>query len=97
WRHRIRVGTPVTEIRRHDDHVAVRPRGGDVERFDEVVLAVHADQALRMLADADGTERELLGAIPYQDNEAVLHTVRRLLPRRRRAWASWNYPLLDEP
>ena len=52
WRDRIRVGTPVTEIQRHDDHVAVRPRGGDLERFDEVVLAVHSDQALRMLADA---------------------------------------------
>jgi uncharacterized protein len=97
WRDRIRVGTPVTEIQRHDDHVAVRPRGGDLERFDEVVLAVHSDQALRMLADADGREREVLGAIPYQRNEAVLHTDRALLPRRRRAWASWNYHLLDDP
>ena len=97
WRDRIRVGTPVTEIQRHDDHVAVRPRGGDPERFDEVVLAVHSDQALRMLADANGAERELLGAIPYQLNEAVLHTDRTLLPRRRRAWASWNYHLLDDP
>jgi len=97
WRDRIRVGTPVTEIQRHDDHVAVRPRGGDLERFDEVVLAVHSDQALRMLADANGPERELLGAIPYQRNEAVLHTDRTLLPRRRRAWASWNYHLLDDP
>ena len=65
----------------------------DGERFDEVVLAAHADQALAMLADPTPPERELLGAFPYQANEAVLHTDRRLLPRRRRAWASWNYHL----
>jgi len=67
------------------------------ERFDEVVLATHSDQALRMLADANDREHEILGAIPYQPNEAVLHTDRSLLPRRRRAWASWNYHLLPEP
>jgi predicted NAD/FAD-binding protein len=97
WRHRIRAGTPVAAVHRHDDHVTVTPRGGDPERFDEVVLAVHADQALRILADAGAAEHEILGAIPYQRNEAVLHTDRRLLPRRRRAWASWNYHLLDHP
>ena len=97
WRDRIR--------RRHAGHGDPAPRRprrgaparGDLERFDEVVLAVHSDQALRMLADANGPERELLGAIPYQRNEAVLHTDRTLLPRRRRAWASWNYHLLDDP
>jgi predicted NAD/FAD-binding protein len=97
WRHRIRPGTPIAAIHRHEDHVTVRPRGGDPERFDHVVLAVHSDQALGMLADATAPETELLRAIPYQSNEAVLHTDRRLLPRRRRAWASWNYHLLDEP
>ena len=61
------------------------------------MLATHSDQALRMLADATDREHEILGAIPYQPNEAVLHTDRALLPRRRRAWASWNYHLLDEP
>jgi uncharacterized protein len=61
------------------------------------VLATHSDQALSMLADASDREHEILGAIPYQRNEAVLHTDRRLLPRRRRAWASWNYHLLAEP
>ncbi len=70
---------------------------GESERFDEVVIATHADQALGMLADASDREHELLGAFPYQANEAVLHTDRSLLPRRRRAWASWNYHLLDEP
>ncbi len=67
------------------------------ERFDHVIVAAHSDQALRMLADASDREHEILGSIPYQPNEAVLHTDRRLLPRRRRAWASWNYHLGGEP
>jgi predicted NAD/FAD-binding protein len=62
-----------------------------------VVIATHSDQALQMLGDPTQREHELLGAIPYQRNEAVLHTDSRLLPRRRRAWASWNFHLLDEP
>ncbi len=62
------------------------------------MLATHSDQALRLLGHgATDRERELLGAIPYQPNEAVLHTDHRMLPRRRRAWASWNYHLLPEP
>ena len=65
--------------------------------FDEVVLATHSDQALALLADPSDAERALLSAIPYQENEAVLHTDTRMLPRRRRAWASWNYHLLDTP
>jgi predicted NAD/FAD-binding protein len=97
WRERLRLSTPIRAIERHDDHVLVRPREGEPERFDQVVLACHADQALALLADASGHEHEVLGAFPYQPNEAVLHTDRRLLPRRRRAWASWNYHLLDEP
>jgi predicted NAD/FAD-binding protein len=94
---RIRLDTPIEAIERRDDHVLVTARGGEPERFDEVVLATHSDQALKLLADPSDREHELLGAIPYQPNEAVLHTDRRMLPRRRRAWASWNYHLLDEP
>jgi predicted NAD/FAD-binding protein len=94
---RLRLRTPVQTITRTADHVLVTPRGGDPERFDEVILATHSDQALAMLADASDRERELLGAIAYQSNEAVLHTDVRMLPRRRRAWASWNYHLLDRP
>jgi len=60
------------------------------------VIAAHADQALAMLADPTDAEREILGAFPYQANEAVLHTDRSLLPRRRRAWASWNYHLAED-
>jgi predicted NAD/FAD-binding protein len=97
WRERLRVSTPVEAVTRHDDHVVVRARGQEPERFDQVVLATHSDQALALLTDATPREHEVLGAIPYQRNEAVLHTDRTLLPRRRRAWASWNYHLLDEP
>ena len=97
FRARLRLSTPVEAVHRHEDGVTVTPRGGRPEHFDEVVLAVHADQALAMLADATELERDLLGAFPYQANEAVLHTDAGMLPRRRRAWASWNYHLLDEP
>ena len=97
FKHLLRLSTPVRAIHRFDDHVTVTPSGGEPERFDEVIVAAHSDQALRMLADASDREHAILGAIPYQPNEAVLHTDTRLLPRRRRAWASWNYHLLDEP
>jgi predicted NAD/FAD-binding protein len=98
WRDRLRLATPVQKIERFGDYVEVHAQGAiDPERFDHVVLATHSDQALSMLSDATDTERELLGAIPYQHNQAVLHTDVRLLPRRRRAWASWNYHLLSEP
>ena len=97
WRDRLRLATPVTSIHRHDDHVTVMTPGGGPEQFDEVVVAAHADQALTLLADPSDREHELLGAFPYQRNEAVLHTDARMLPRRRRAWASWNYHLLEEP
>jgi len=94
---RIRLHTPVSTIERRTDGVMITARGAEPERFDEVVLATHSDQALALLADASDREHELLAAIPYQDNEAVLHTDRRLLPRRRAAWSSWNFHLLDEP
>jgi predicted NAD/FAD-binding protein len=94
---RIALNTPVTSVARASDHVLVTPRGGEPQRFDEVVLATHSDQALALLHDASDREHEVLGAIPYQANEAVLHTDVSLLPRRRRAWASWNYHLLDRP
>jgi predicted NAD/FAD-binding protein len=94
---RLRLDTPITAIERDEDGVTLTPRGGAPERFDEVVLATHSDQALKLLSDATDREHEILGAIPYQPNEAVLHTDRWLLPRRPRAWASWNYHLLSEP
>jgi predicted NAD/FAD-binding protein len=93
WREHLRLSALVTEICRHPDHVTVSSRGCEPERFDAVVIATHSDQALALLADPSERERELLGAIPYQQNEVVLHTDRSLLPRRRRAWASWNFHL----
>jgi len=95
WRERLRLSTPVTEVARHPGHVMVSSRGCEPECFDAVVIATHSDQALALLADPHERERELLGAIPYQQNEVVLHTDRSLLPRRRRAWASWNFHLGD--
>ncbi len=94
---RLRLSTPVQAITRGDDHVVVKARGAEPERFDEVVIATHSDQALALLTDASEAERRILGAIPYQPNQAVLHTDTRMLPRRRRAWASWNYHLAGEP
>jgi predicted NAD/FAD-binding protein len=88
---RIRLSCPVVSVRRYPDRVAVTCRQGDPEDFDAVVLAAHSDQMLAMLADASEAERSILGAIPYQRNETVLHADPTLMPRRRRAWASWNY------
>ncbi|MFO1270880.1 MAG: FAD-dependent oxidoreductase [Rubrivivax sp.] len=90
-----RAATPVLEVRRLPPGsgaagVVVSTAAGS-ERFDEVVLACHSDQSLRLLADADPDERALLGAVRYQPNRALLHTDTTLLPRRRRAWAAWNY------
>ncbi|HEX5146090.1 MAG TPA: FAD-dependent oxidoreductase, partial [Conexibacter sp.] len=91
----VRLATPVRAIARHDEHVELTLPHGEPARFDHVVIATHSDQALRMLADASEREHELLGAFPYQRNDVTLHTDRALLPRRRRAWASWNYHLLE--
>jgi predicted NAD/FAD-binding protein len=81
----------VQSIRRIDDRVEVQTAAGGAELFDYVFLACHSDQALRLLEDATPTERDVLGSIRYQSNEAVLHTDESLMPRRRRAWAAWNY------
>ncbi|MDP9197805.1 MAG: FAD-dependent oxidoreductase [Pseudomonadota bacterium] len=91
FRDRIHTDTPVEWIRRLPGGVIVKARGHEAARFDAVFLACHSDQALALLADPSGPEREVLGAIRYQQNDAVLHTDTRLLPRRRRAWAAWNY------
>ncbi len=90
---RIRLATPVASIQRQAQQVAVRTRNGAVEHFDQVFLACHSDQALALLSDPTPQEREILGAIGYQRNEALLHTDARLMPRRRLAWAAWNYHL----
>ena len=91
FRHRIVTGASVRAVERSDLGVHVHVEGGRTMRFDHVVLATHADQTARMLADADAEERRILGAFRYQPNTAILHRDVRLMPRRRAAWASWNY------
>jgi predicted NAD/FAD-binding protein len=96
WRHRVRLNCAVTQVRRLNDGVLVSAQGVPTERFDHVFFACHADQALRLLADPSAAEREILGALPFQRNEAVLHTDTSLLPRQRLAWAAWNYHVLPD-
>jgi predicted NAD/FAD-binding protein len=91
YRDRIRLNCPVVSVRRNADHVELTPQGGDAERYDQVVIAAHSDQALAMLSDASDAERNILGVIPYQENLAVLHSDESVLPSKPAAWASWNY------
>lgn len=86
----VRLDASVQGVIRTPDGVALRTRTG-VERFDEAVLATHGDRSLAMLEDADPAERDILGAVRYQDNVALLHTDESLLPRAREAWSAWNY------
>ena len=86
-----RPGTPVRRVARlHGGGVDVATDAG-TSRFDAVVLACHSDQSLALLADASDDERSVLGAVRYHHNRAVLHTDAGVLPRRKRAWAAWNY------
>jgi len=89
----IRLNCPVAQVRRFDDSVEIALADGSTEHFDQVVFACHSDQALRLLADPNETEQQVLGGIAYQDNDVVLHTDLRLLPKRKAAWAAWNYLL----
>jgi predicted NAD/FAD-binding protein len=95
-RERIRLKAPVERVRRFPTHVELKAHGSEPERFDQVFISCHSDQALAILVDASPVEREVLGAISYQPNEAVLHTDQRLMPRRKRAWAAWNYHIANE-
>jgi len=90
-RDRIRLNSPVQSIRRVDDRVELYSASGGKEVFDYVFVACHSDQALSLLKDATAAERDVLGAIKYQSNEAILHSDDSLMPTRRRAWAAWNY------
>ena len=92
----VRACAPVAAVERLDDAVAVTVAGEPPEDFDEVVIATHSDQALAMLAEPTSEEAEVLSALPYQANEAVLHTDPSLMPQRKRAWASWNFHLDGE-
>jgi len=91
---RIRTRATVESVTRYPGHVSVKVKGQGPERFDQVFIASHSDEALRMLRDPSTDEKAILGAIPYQGNEAVLHTDQHMLPERRLAWAAWNYHIL---
>ncbi|SIO38883.1 NAD(P)/FAD-dependent oxidoreductase [Salinivibrio sp. ES.052] len=97
FENRIHLSTPVKSVRRDPDSVSVVTENGE-HIFDHVIFACHSDQALAMLQTPSDAERQILGAIPYQDNDVVLHTDTSLLPKRQGAWASWNYhlPLSDK-
>lgn len=92
FKQRIRLNCPVSRVERDADGVVIHSPAGS-ERFDKVVFACHSDQALKLLAKPSDAEQSILGALPYADNEVVLHTDTRLLPERKLAWASWNFRL----
>jgi uncharacterized protein len=91
YRTRIRLGCAVASIERTPHGVVVTDSHGRSDTYDHVVIASHSDQALSMLSDADERERAVLGAIGYAPNAVYLHRDTRLMPKRRRAWASWNF------
>jgi predicted NAD/FAD-binding protein len=93
---RLRLGLGVRELRRDPNGVDVRTADGELRRFDRVVVATHADQALRLLGDPSDEDRAALAGFGYTENEAVLHTDRTLLPRAHRVRSSWNYLLGDD-
>ena len=93
FRDNIHTSSPVRGVRRHAEGAALSFPDGRVEQFDQVVLACHSDEALKLLEDPSDAERAVLGAMRYQDNEVVLHTDTRLLPKNRKTWSAWNYLL----
>lgn len=95
----IKLNTKLIKVERRDEKVFVHHEVNSevkVDEFDEIVLACHSDQALKLLDDRTAAEQEVLGAMPYSENEVVLHTDTQLLPKRRAAWASWNYQLVND-
>ena len=96
WRDRIRLGDPVRSIRRGARGVRVTTARGQSLDFDHAIVATHADEALAVLGDPTAQERSVLGAFKYQSNRATVHGDTSVMPRTRRAWASWNYELVDE-
>lgn len=86
-----RIGAAVESVRSLPKGVELRDRSGQIQRFDKVLIATHSDQALALLTEPETEHREVLSAIPYRTNRAVLHTDPSLMPRRRGTWASWNY------
>lgn len=95
FKENIRLSSPVFGINRKNEKIEIKlsSDGTHIEIFDAVVLATHSDQALKLLSDKTSLETEILSALPYQTNEALLHTDHTVLPKNKLAWASWNYNL----
>lgn len=91
FKDKIRTNCPVQSIERHTDGVTISSEQYGAEHFDYVFIAAHSDQALRLLAQPTLAEKNVLGAIQYQDNQIILHTDTQVLPKRKLAWAAWNY------
>ena len=93
----IKLSAPVKKIIRYKDEVEIffGKSGEYSNKFDRVIIATHSDQALQMLEEPSAKEKEILGSLPYQENEALIHTDESILPRKKQAWSSWNY-LLNE-
>ncbi len=86
----IRLNASIKQIERHADSVSIKSRVGE-EHFDEVVMACHSDQAIRLLKDCSAQEYEILNSIKYRNNDVTLHTDISVLPQSKTAWASWNF------
>ncbi len=93
----VHLNTPVTTVKRFDDHVEIHTDSGQSGVFDYVVIAVHANQALIIVQNLTDTEQTLLKAFRYQPNHTVLHTDTRMMPHRKKTWASWNYHITPYP
>ncbi len=93
FKHKIKLNTPVKSVKRSTKQVEITLQNGEIATFDYVFFACHSDEALRMLQDATSIEQAVLGAIPYQQNTVFLHTDASLMPKRKLAWAAWNYHL----
>ena len=96
FKNNIILNADISGIKRLDNKVQIHFNNGDSEVFDEVVIACHSDEALALLNDASEDEKTILSAMPYSENSVILHTDKKLLPRRKAAWASWNYQLSQD-
>ncbi|MFB0999106.1 MAG: FAD-dependent oxidoreductase, partial [Colwellia sp.] len=90
------MSADISGITRSDNNVNIHFNNAPSEQFDEVVIACHSDEALSLLNDATENEISVLSAMPYSENSVVLHTDKKLLPDREKAWASWNYQLSQD-
>ena len=96
FKDRIQLGADIAKVHRAEDEVVIHFADGSTQVFDQVVFACHSDEALALLAAPSPDEQAVLGAIPYRNNDVVLHTDTRLLPKKKLAWSSWNYHLGED-